>query len=213
MRVKQVQQAQNGHMLCTCARALPVRRSTRAYTCELARDSRRHTAPSALHLVTERPALAWNFSSSCSGLAAAIMICTKTACNRYAQVAAAALVRHTGRTTSTSDQCYLACHLARVVFISSMPRERNARSPYQKSPKPKAYPRPRIRLHAPTTRQARLLYPLKSYRECLCKWSMTAAEASSLHSRLPLPPPAMLCVISLVKCGRLQTLMRWSCCA
>ena len=92
------------------------------------------------------------------------MICTKTACNRYAQVAAAALVRHTGRTTSTSDQCYLACHLARVVFISSMPRERNARSPYQKSPKPKAYPRPRIRLHAPTTRQARLLYPLKSYR-------------------------------------------------
>ena len=114
--------------------------------------------------MTERPALAWNFSSSCSGLAAAIMICTKTACNRYAQVAAAALVRHTGRTTSTSDQCYLACHLARVVFISSMPRERNARSPYQKSPKPKAYPRPRIRLHAPTTRQARLLYPLKSYR-------------------------------------------------
>ena len=124
MRVKQVQQAQNCHVLCTCARALPVRRSTRAYTCELARDSRRHSAPSALHLVTE----------------------------------------HTGRTTSTSDQCYLACHLARVVFISSMPRERNARSPYQKSPKPKAYPRPRIRLHAPTTRQARLLYPLKSYR-------------------------------------------------
>ena len=46
-------------------------------------------------------------------------------------------------------------------------------------------------------------------RECLSERTITAAEATSLHSSLPLQSPAMLCVNSLVKCGRLQTPMRW----
>ena len=72
----------------------------------------------------------------------------------------------------------------------------------------------RIRLHAPTTRQARLLYPLKSYR--LAPLIAKIIIPSLIQSHRPaghLQHPAMLCVSCLVSCSRLHTSMRWSCCA